>query len=131
MFFELRQLLVMRREERPRASFGITMEVFDDGPGDGEAIVGRGPTTHFVKDDQGTRGALGKDKSRLVGAHLEFRAKSSRTVCEAASRRYKTETGWIASHFAAVDSWTFAVPAFELNDDGAAVRFSRPQFARE
>lgn len=52
MFFELGQLLVMRGEERARSAFWVPMQMLNDGPRDGEAVVGRGPTTHLVEDDQ-------------------------------------------------------------------------------
>jgi hypothetical protein len=39
------------------------MQMLDYGPRDGKAVVGRGPTTHLVEDDQRASGALGKDIS--------------------------------------------------------------------
>ena len=49
---ERRQLVVVGREERPAAEAGRVVDELDDGLGDRDAVVGRGPPPHLVEHDQ-------------------------------------------------------------------------------
>ena len=52
VFFQLGQLLVVGGEEGARPVFGVGVEMFDDGPSDGQAVVGRGAAADLVEDDE-------------------------------------------------------------------------------
>ncbi len=54
---ERRQLVIVRREQHARC--GGLMQVFDAGPGDGEAVERRRAAADLVEDDQ--RAALSPD----------------------------------------------------------------------
>ena len=49
------QLMVMRGEERARLSLGMLVQVFDDGPRNGDAIVGTRATAQLVEEYQRVR----------------------------------------------------------------------------
>ena len=52
---EVIELVVVRSEEGLRAPVGIVVQVLDDGPSDGDPIVGAGTTTQLVEEDEGAR----------------------------------------------------------------------------
>lgn len=83
VFFELGQLLVMRREERAGAAFGVAVEVLDHGPGDGQAVVGRGAAADLVQDDQGAIGGVVEDVGGLVHLDHEGRVAAGEVVAGA------------------------------------------------
>ena len=45
----------MRGEEGLRTTVGIVVQVFDDRPGDGDAVIGAGATPQLVEEDERTR----------------------------------------------------------------------------
>ena len=47
------------------------MDIFDDGPGDGDAIVGAGAASQFIKEDEASLGEVVEDAGRLVHLHHE------------------------------------------------------------
>ncbi len=64
--FEVGEFVVVRGEEGARA---FVAEVFGDGPGEAEAVEGRGAAADFVEDDQGLGGGVVQDRGGL--GHLD------------------------------------------------------------
>ena len=52
---EVIELVVVRSEEGLGAPVGIVVQVLDDSPSDGDAIVGAGATAQLVEEDEGAR----------------------------------------------------------------------------
>ena len=61
LMFELEQLVVVSGEERFGFDGRAVVQVFDDGPCDGEAVVGGGTAANFVKNDEAARGGVIED----------------------------------------------------------------------
>jgi len=66
MFLELGQFLIMRREQRAGPAVGVAVQMLDHGPGNGEAVVGRGAAADFVEDDEGTGRGVVEDVRGLT-----------------------------------------------------------------
>ena len=62
---QLGQLVVVGGEERLRAAARVVVQVFDDGAGDGQAVVGAGAAPDLVQDDQAARRGVVQDVRRL------------------------------------------------------------------
>ena len=58
---ELRQLVIVRREEHARLRVFLPLQKFDDGPCDAEAVVGRRAAAHFVQDDEASVRRVAQD----------------------------------------------------------------------
>jgi len=56
---ELREFMIMRGEERARAS--VLLEMLDDGPGNGKAVKGGGAAADFVEKDEACRRGVMED----------------------------------------------------------------------
>ena len=65
---EVGELVVVGGEEGAGFALGGVVEVFDDGPGDGDAVEGGGAAADFVKDDEGAGGGVVED----VGGFLHL-----------------------------------------------------------
>ena len=52
---DLHQFVIVRGEERARTAAFVVVQVFDDGAGDGEAVVGAGAASDLVEDQQTAR----------------------------------------------------------------------------
>jgi hypothetical protein len=52
---ELVELVVMRREERSCRDIGPLMQIFDQRPGDRQAVERARPPAHFVEEDERLR----------------------------------------------------------------------------
>src|SRR5205085_3336759 len=62
---QLGQLVVVGCEESLRAQARVVVYVFEDGAGDGEAVVGRGAAPEFVQEDERARRGVMKYVRRL------------------------------------------------------------------
>lgn len=54
-FLHLVELMIVRGEERSRMRFRILMDVFNNGPGNGDAVVGGSAATQFIEEHEATR----------------------------------------------------------------------------
>ena len=79
------QLVVMRREEGARTVDLVQM--FDRGPGDREAVIGRGAAADLVEDHQRMRARLIEDRRRLDHFDHEGRAAAGQIVGGADARK--------------------------------------------
>ena len=59
-------MITMRREERERDDQPDIQEVSHHSPGYGGPVVGGGPATQLVYEDEGVRGGVGEDGSGLL-----------------------------------------------------------------
>ena len=68
------QLVVMGGKEGARLEAGMVVQVFDDGPGDGEAVVGAGAPADFVQNKQGPAGCMMQNLRCLHHLHHKRRS---------------------------------------------------------
>jgi len=54
-FLHLVELMIVRGEERSRMRFRILMDVFNNGPGNGDAVVGGSAATQFIEEHEAAR----------------------------------------------------------------------------
>src|SRR3989454_5530728 len=65
------QLVVVRRKQGERAQLGSVMQVFEDGLGDADSVVGAGSTPHLVENQQAPLRCMGQDVGGLHHLHHE------------------------------------------------------------
>ena len=75
---QLRQLVIMRGEQRAAAIDGVQM--LDRRPGDGQPVIGRRAAADLIQDDQRARAGLVQDRRRLHHLHHEGGAPARQIV---------------------------------------------------
>ena len=86
---QLRQFMIMRREQGFRTQPGMVMQIFHYRPGNRNAIIGAGAAPDFIEHQQAARGSMMQDvggldhlyhKSRLPGMNLILRADAGKNA---------------------------------------------------
>ena len=72
-FGQICQLVVVGSEEGAGAQFWMVVDVLDDGPGDGETVVGAGATADLVEHQQAAVGGVVEDVGRFDHLHHKGR----------------------------------------------------------
>ncbi len=57
--------MVVGGEERFGAQFRMVVDIFDDGPGNGQPVIGAGPAPDLVQHQQAATGGMVEDVGRL------------------------------------------------------------------
>ena len=96
--FHLVQLMIVRGEEGARMSCGVFVDVLDDAPGDGDAIVGGRTATEFIKEHERTLREIVHD----VGGFAHFHHKRTLTYGDVVGCSHASKDFVDQSHTCAV-----------------------------
>jgi len=77
---EVRQFVIMGREQRAGAQIAPVRNIFDDRPGNRQAVVGAGAAADFVEDQQASGCRLAEDLTDFIHLDHEGRLAGSKVI---------------------------------------------------